>query len=124
MKRIIFATIVIVIMSVSIGIASVYYTKESEQSNNIESYIIETKDVTITHLDIAILSPTERYFYASVLNKREGISLVVEINEAQYVRSNVGDTVVLQKETIKTDDGNDTTKYAIVNAQNKLRDID
>ena len=124
MKRIIFATIVIIIMSVSIGIASVYYTKESEQSNNIESYIIETKDVTITHLDIAILSPTERYFYASVLNKREGISLVVEINEAQYVRSNVGDTVVLQKETIKTDDGCDTTKYVIVNTQNKLRDID
>ena len=124
MKRIIFATIVIIIMSVSIGIASVYYTKESEQSNNIESYIIETKDVTITHLDIAILSPAEKYYYASVLNKREGISLVVEINEAQYVRSNVGDTVVLQKETIKTDDGYDTTKYAIVNTQNKLRDID
>lgn len=124
MKRIIFATVVVIIMSISIGIASVYYTKEPEQGNNIESCIIETKDVTITHLDIAILSPTEKYFYASVLNKREGISLVVEINEAQYVRSNVGDTVVLQKETIKTDDGHNKTKYAIVNAQNKLRDID
>ena len=124
MKRMLIASVIIAVMCISIGIGSVYLTKEPAPVSNIETAIIETRDVTITHLDMEILSPAERYFYASVINKRERISLVVEVNEAQYVCLNVGDTVVLQKETIKTDDGNSKTNYSLVNTQNALRDID
>ena len=80
-----------------------------------DTVIIETRDVVITHLDMEILSPAERYFYASVLNKKENIALVVEISEGQYVCLNIGDNAVLQKET-----SGDQVKYAIVNVVNKL----
>ena len=102
------------IFIVIIGVVSITSAYNKNQKDN-DTVLIETRDVTITHLDMEILSPSERYFYASVLNKRENIALVVEINESQYVLLNIGDNTTLQKET-----SGDKVKYAIVNVVNKL----
>ena len=104
------ACIFIVLIGV-VSITSAYNKNKKEK----DTVLIETRDVTVTHLDMEILSPAERYFYASVLNKRENIALVVEINESQYVLLNIGDNATLQKET-----SGDKVKYAIVNVVNKL----
>ena len=102
------------IFIVLIGIVSITSAYNKDKKDN-DTVLIETRDVIITHLDMEILSPAERYFYASVLNKRENIALVVEISASQYVLLNIGDSATLQKET-----SGDQVKYAIVNVVNKL----
>ena len=110
-KIIAYVTCILIILFGAIFIVSAY-NKDKKDNDTV---LIETRDVTITHLDMEILSPAERYFYASVLNKRENIALVVEINESQYVLLNIGDSATLQKET-----SGDKVKYVIVNVVNKL----
>ena len=111
MKRDKIFMIIMFIGMVLLAIVTITFAHNEDK----DTVLIETRDVTITHLDMEILSPAERYFYASVLNKKENIALVVEINEAQYVCLNIGDNAVLQKET-----SGDQVKYIIVHANNKL----
>ena len=113
LRRNIFIALVMTSLLFCITGTILQFTNQKDDNN--DTVVVKTTTVTITHLDMEILSPSERYFYASVLNKRENIALVVEINEGQYALLNIGDVATLQKET-----SGDKVKYAIVNVVNKL----
>ena len=78
-----------------------------------DTVLIQTYEVEILHLDVDTVSNTEKKYYASVMDKTNDFSVVVEITESRYTTLKTGDIVVLQKETFHNNK-NEEIKYSIV----------
>ena len=68
-------------------------------SINESNVITETIEATITHLDIEILSTTDKRYYASLICENDE-AIVLEISESSYAKYNIGDKIMIEKETI------------------------
>lgn len=98
------------VIGVISGIIDIYNFMTNESTVTTE--IIEA---TISHLDIAISSPTDKpQYYLSIICENDE-EIVIEINESDYVIYNVGDKVTIQKEIIKNTKLNDEIVYTVIN---------
>lgn len=101
---------IFVVIGVISGIVDIYnfITNESTET-------IETVSAKITHLDIEVLSPTDKKYYASVIHENLDNAMVIEITEVDYANLNVGDTITLQITTTHNTKFDDVIEYSIVN---------
>lgn len=82
-------------------------------NSDFSTVTIQTYQVEILHLDIDTISDNEKRYYASVIDRRNDFTVVVEIPETRYVNLKVGDSVELQKESFYNDD-TEVIRYSIV----------
>ena len=82
---------------------------------------IQTYQVEILHLDVETVSNNEKVYYASVIDRKNDFSVVVEIPEARYVSLKIGDNVALQKETFHSKN-TEEIRYSIVGDTIHIKD--